>query len=48
MFNFKGKVQSYTVLAGIVLVLAVFIVALLIVNKDAIKEGFLAAIKNIV
>jgi hypothetical protein len=38
MFNFKGKVQSYTVLVGIVLVSAVFIVALLIANKENIKE----------
>jgi hypothetical protein len=46
MFNFKGKVQSYTVLVGIVLVLGVLIVALLIANKDKIKEGFFDSYKK--
>ena len=46
MFNFKGKIQSYTVLIGIVLVSAVLIVALLIVNKDKIKEGFFNSYKK--
>ena len=40
MFFFKGKGQSNAVLIGIVLISAVFIVALLIANKDKIKEGF--------
>jgi len=46
MFIFKGKGQSNAVLIGIVLILAVFIVALLIANKDKIKEGFFNSYKK--
>jgi hypothetical protein len=46
MFIFKGKGQSYAVLIGIVLISAVFIVALLIANKDKIKEGFFNSYKK--
>ena len=46
MFNFKGKGQSNAVLIGIVLISAVFIVALLIANKDKIKEGFFNSYKK--
>jgi hypothetical protein len=46
MFIFKGKGQSNAVLIGIVLISAVFIVALLIANKDKIKEGFFNSYKK--